>query len=221
MLRSEEFRSAITRKTINCVSKKESMAVETKSPLIVRCAACGAKNKIPPERIGSAAKCGKCGTAIQAAGQSAAAGDRLMVRCTECSAKNRVPADKIEAGAKCGKCGAALQTEELFSREAATITDANFETKVIKSPLPVLLFAWAPWCPTCRTFIPVIDSFAAAASGKVRVGKLNVDANPGLASKYSILSVPFVFIFDNGQLRESMPGALQQQELMMKMARYI
>jgi len=93
--------------------------------------------------------------------------------------------------------------------------------KVTKSPLPVLLFAWAPWCPTCRTFIPIIDNYAAVAKGRGRVGKLNVDANPGLSSKFNILSVPFVFIFDNGRLKESMPGAMQQHELMMKMAHYI
>ncbi len=68
---------------------------------------------------------------------------------------------------------------------------------------------------------PIIDQFAVESKGKVRVGKLNVDANPMLASKFSILSVPFLFIFDNGQMKESMPGGLQKQELMMKMAPYI
>ncbi len=68
---------------------------------------------------------------------------------------------------------------------------------------------------------PIIDQFAVESKGKVRVGKLNVDANPMLASKFSILSVPFLFIFDNGQMKESMPGGLQKHELMMKMAPYI
>jgi thioredoxin len=101
------------------------------------------------------------------------------------------------------------------------VTDANFDAKVLKSPLPVLLFAWAPWCPSCGAAAPIIDQFAAESKGKVRVGKVNVDANPQLASRFSIMSVPFLFIFDNGALKESMPGALQKHELMMKLAPYI
>jgi thioredoxin len=101
------------------------------------------------------------------------------------------------------------------------VTDANFDAKILKSPLPVLLFAWAPWCPSCAAATPIIDEFASDAKGKIRVGKINVEANPMLASKFSILSVPFLFIFDNGQMKESMPGGLQKQELMMKMSRYI
>ena len=68
---------------------------------------------------------------------------------------------------------------------------------------------------------PIIDQFGVESKGKVRVGKLNIDANQNLASKFNILSVPFLYIFDNGDLRESMPGGLQKHELMMKMASYI
>jgi thioredoxin 1 len=68
---------------------------------------------------------------------------------------------------------------------------------------------------------PIIDQFGVESKGKVRVGKLNVETSPMLASKFSILSVPFIFIFDNGQMKESMPGGLQKHELMMKMAPYI
>jgi thioredoxin-like negative regulator of GroEL len=68
---------------------------------------------------------------------------------------------------------------------------------------------------------PIIDQFAVESKGKVRVGKLNVDASPMLASKYNIMSVPFLFIFDNGQMKESMPGGLQKHDMMMKMAPYI
>jgi thioredoxin len=101
------------------------------------------------------------------------------------------------------------------------VTDGNFEQQVLKSPLPVLLFAWAPWCSTCVAVAPVIDRFAAESRGRIRVGKLNVDSNPALAGRFNILSVPFIFVFDNGEMKESLPGALQQHELMMKMARYL
>ena len=68
---------------------------------------------------------------------------------------------------------------------------------------------------------PIIDQFAVESKGKVRVGKLNVDTSPMLASKYNIMSVPFAFIFDNGQMKESMPGGLQKHDMMMKMAPYL
>jgi len=68
---------------------------------------------------------------------------------------------------------------------------------------------------------PIIDQFGVESKGKVRVGKLNIDTNQNLASKFNILSVPFLFIFDNGNLKESMPGGMQKQVPMMKMAPYI
>ena len=68
---------------------------------------------------------------------------------------------------------------------------------------------------------PIVDQFAVESKGKVRVGKVNVDSSPMLASKYSIMSVPFIFIFDNGQMKESGPGGLQKHDMMMKMAPYL
>lgn len=68
---------------------------------------------------------------------------------------------------------------------------------------------------------PIIDEFAREASGKVRVGKVNIDANQMLASKFNIMSVPFIFIFDGGQMKTSQPGGLQKHDLMIKMAPYI
>ena len=188
---------------------------------IIRCPECGAANRIPAEKSGVAAKCGKCHTLLPTGQNNAAAHEAIKMRCTQCGAKNKIPAGKLDAGGKCGKCGALLKTEELFEPQPVMVTDSNFDVKVLKSPLPVLLFAWAPWCPTCGSVTPIIDEFASSAKGKVRVGKINVDTNPMLASKYNIMSVPFLFIFDNGQMKESMPGGLQKHEIMMKMAPYI
>jgi thioredoxin len=101
------------------------------------------------------------------------------------------------------------------------VTDNDFESIVVQSPLPVLLYAWAPWCGTCSSVGPIIDNFARDSAGRVRVGKLNVDQNPALANRFNIMSVPFLFVFDNGQMKESLPGGLHKHELMMKMAPYI
>jgi len=188
---------------------------------IVRCTECGAANRIPAEKSGTAARCGKCHARLPSEPKKKAAGEIFKMRCTECGAKNKIPAAKIDAGGKCGKCGALLKIQELFEPQPVMVTDGNFDVKVLKSPLPVLLFAWAPWCTTCVAFTPIIDEFATDAKGKVRVAKVNVETSPMLASKFNILSVPFIFIFDNGQMKESMPGALQKHEIMMKMSRYI
>lgn len=186
---------------------------------IVQCSHCGAKNRVPLQRLGVKAKCGKCGSPLEEKSQRETAPPYLM-RCSECGAKNKVPADRIDQGPVCGKCKKPLKTEELFTPQPI-VTEQNFNDKVLRSPIPVLLFAWAPWCTTCRTFMPIVDDFAREVKGRIRVAKMNVDQTPNLSSKYAIMSVPQVFVFDGGELKENFPGALQKHELRIKMARYL
>ncbi|MGA8182211.1 MAG: hypothetical protein WB819_01045 [Terriglobia bacterium] len=115
------------------------------APHIVRCPSCNAANRIPPDRIGKAAKCGKCHAELPLDENATAPQAGYKIRCTECGAKNRLPGKKLNAGAKCGKCGAKLKTEELFIPQPIMISEDNFDTMVLKSPLPVLMWAWAPW----------------------------------------------------------------------------
>jgi thioredoxin 2 len=195
--------------------------MEKNSHRLIRCANCGAKNRIPHEKISGVPKCGKCGIELKMDQTEGNGGESYLFRCTKCRTRNRIPFSKISAGAKCGKCGTALDTQELFAAQPLMVSETNFDKQVLGSPLPVLLFAWAPWCPTCRAAMPVIDDFAKDAKGKIRVGKVNVDSSPTISSKYHILSVPQILVFDNGRMQESMPGAMQKHEIMMKMARYI
>ncbi|MBW2663923.1 MAG: thiol reductase thioredoxin [Deltaproteobacteria bacterium] len=195
--------------------------MEKKAQLVVRCSKCGAKNRVSPVKMKGTAKCGKCGTTLEMDRAGKNAGEYVFFRCTACGTRNRIPLAKIDSGPKCGKCGAILETKELFVSQPLMVTDSNFDNLVLKSPLPVLLFAWAPWCPTCRTFIQIIDDYAKDAKGKIRVGKLNVDSNQALSSKYNILSVPQILIFDNGHLKQTLPGAMQKHEIMIKMAPYL
>jgi thioredoxin 2 len=149
------------------------------------------------------------------------AADSFKLRCASCRARNRIPADKVGQQAKCGKCGAAIETQVLANARPVMVSDANFEEMVLKSPLPTLLYCWATWCPGCKQTTPVVDSFAGDARGRVRVAKLNVDTNPMTAAKYDVRSVPFMFVFDNGQIRENMPAVASKHDLMMVMGRYI
>ena len=188
---------------------------------IIRCRECGTKNKIPNDKSILTAKCGKCHKNLDPTAGDNDATQHYTLRCLECRAKNRIPVAKLNAGPKCGKCATAMATDELFRPQPMMISEANFDEMVLKSPLPVLVFCWASWCPSCGSVTPIIEEFARDSKGKIRVGKLNIDANQMLASKYNILSVPFLLVFDNGRMVESLPGGMGKHELMMKMAQYI
>ena len=112
---------------------------------IIKCPGCGAANRIPVTKMGTTAKCGKCHQEMKTDEPGAGPEDSFKMRCAQCGAKNKIPAGRLNAGAKCGKCKAELNTQELFAPQPVMITEPNFDDKVLKSPLPVLLFAWAPW----------------------------------------------------------------------------
>lgn len=88
-----------------------------------------------------------------------------------------------------------------------TLTSSNFETEVMKSNIPVLVDFWATWCGPCRMLSPVISQLAQSYSGKVKVGKVNVDEESELAAKYGIVSIPTVFMFVNGKPVDKLMGA--------------
>lgn len=79
-------------------------------------------------------------------------------------------------------------------------TDQNFEQEVIKSDKPTLVDFWAPWCGPCQTMGPIIDQLATEMGDKAKIGKINVDENPEIASKLGIMSIPAIKIFKGGQI---------------------
>ncbi len=189
---------------------------------VIACHQCGAKNRIPTSKLNHpSVKCGRCGALIETGHRGSSDSETFKLRCSSCKARNRIPAAKLNQGPKCGKCGELIDTADVLSNVPIAVTDANFSEKVLNSPLPVLMYAWASWCSGCQAAGPIVDQFAAESGGKVRVAKLNVDGNPSLSSKFNILSVPFLFIFDKGELQESMPGGMRKHDLMLKMANYL
>jgi len=91
-----------------------------------------------------------------------------------------------------------------------TLTDQDFEAQVLKSDIPVLVDFWAQWCHPCRIVGPIIEELAQEYTGKLKVGKVDVDANQ-VAANYGIMSIPSVLLFKNGQVVASLVGAQSKE----------
>jgi thioredoxin 1 len=93
-----------------------------------------------------------------------------------------------------------------MSEAVATVTDAEFESEVLGSEQPVLVDFWAGWCAPCRMIAPMVEDLAVEMSGRVRVLKMDIDANPDTPGRFGIMSIPTLIIFKNGQPAERTVG---------------
>lgn len=94
-----------------------------------------------------------------------------------------------------------------------TITADNFETEVLHSDIPVLLDFWAAWCGPCRMIAPTLEEIARENAGKLKVGKVNVDEEMALATRFGITSIPTLLVFNNGQLTNKGIGAMPKAKI--------
>jgi len=90
-------------------------------------------------------------------------------------------------------------------------TDTNFQEKVLKNTLPVVVDFWAEWCPPCKMITPHIDELAQEYEGKVAIGKMNADENTIVPGQYNVMSLPTVLIFKDGKPIQSLIGAQSKQ----------
>ena len=93
------------------------------------------------------------------------------------------------------------------------VSDATFESEVLKATEPVVVDFWAEWCGPCRMIAPALEEIAGTLNGKVKIVKLNVDENPQTAAKYGIQSIPTLMIFKSGQMASRQIGAAPKQKL--------
>lgn len=99
---------------------------------------------------------------------------------------------------------------------AAAVTDANFEQEVLKSSVPVLVDFWAAWCGPCKIIAPTVDELAVEYAGKMKVVKLDVDANIEVSSRYSVLNIPTLMLFKDGHAVEKIIGVQPKPRLLAK-----
>lgn len=104
-----------------------------------------------------------------------------------------------------------------MSAEIVQVTDANFQSEVLDSDVPVIVDFWAAWCGPCRMVGPIVEEIAQDQAGKVKVMKLNVDENRETATKYGIMSIPTILLFDKGAVSKQVVGAMPKSALVQEL----
>lgn len=93
------------------------------------------------------------------------------------------------------------------------VTDANFDSEVLKIAMPVLVDFWAEWCQPCRMQNPILEELTKEFDGKVKIAKLNVDDNPATAGKFGVMSIPTLLLFNKGQIVKQWIGVQSKESL--------
>jgi thioredoxin 1 len=101
------------------------------------------------------------------------------------------------------------------------VTDATFDAEVLRNSKPVIVDYWAEWCGPCRQVAPVLEEIANEYADKIDVVKLNIDNNPNVATRYRIMAIPTMSVFQNGEVVKQIVGAKPKAALLRELAEYI
>lgn len=127
----------------------------------------------------------------------------LVIACPHCHAPNRVPAERLAQEPRCGRCHRAL-----FEGAPVALDEAGFDAVVGRTELPVIVDFWAPWCAPCRAFAPNFAAAARQLEPHLRLAKVDTEAQPALAARHAIRSIPTLVAFRGGREVQRLSGAL-------------